>query len=127
MTYKIEDLELDRNANNDSFFVSFHLVLLDTLYTKLAVNLFEIDVIIKKHVERDYHSLPNGARHYYNETDYSVKLEQMSFVTTQKEIFDPVTNVEKDFLLTEEIESELTKLITDKIINNIESYTDENE
>ena len=127
MTFKIEDLELDANADNQNYFVSFHLVLLDTPFTKLAVNLFDIDITIKKHVQNDYYCLPTGARQYYSESEYTVKVEQISFVTTQSEIFDPVTNVEKDFLLTEEMYNELTKMIGEEIIDNIESYTNEGE
>lgn len=93
-------------------------------YEGLGFNFLNIDIDIEIKKSVDVQEL-QGRRHYFHETDYSIDITEMDFITSKSEIFDAVDGyTEKDYTLSDEETKLLIEAIEDEILNNIENYID---
>ncbi len=119
---KLTNFEVNKNFDDTDYIVSFeykHPVL-----GVIGVNLLNIDIDILVRDHKDYHEL-NGARYYYKDRSYDIKVNQLSFVTTKVEAFELIHWNKKELSLSNDEEAVITEKIISYIITNIEEFTEE--
>jgi len=118
---RITNFEVSKNFDDTDYIVSFEYA--HPIIGKIGINLLnmDIDILVRDHT--DYHEL-NGARYYYKDRSYEVKVNQLSYVTTNIEAFELVDFKERNYSLSEDNEAVITELIISYIFKNIEEFTE---